>query len=349
MATKTGKKVNLITGGTSSLGRAIATTLIGRGDEVRVIIRDDPTALPDWKKLPPGTIPYVSDLTFAKRSDEANLKEAAKGVDRVFHIGGATYNSRYTYDQLIDINVIGTQNLLTSIVDSNPDSKKIQFLYASSVTVYGYRRKGEALRETTTAKPGSHYSESKVMAERLIETFCDAHPNIQYTIFRLGTMYGPGYEEPYFFKVFRLIKEGKMKYVGNGDNNLTLVHVADATAGFIAAADNPDRAKNQVFNLTDGKPHTPKITFTLAANYMNVPPPSKHVPKAIARLLSKSANINNDEYEFLTSDRLIDISKIKDYLDFVPTRKLEVDGLYMVQNFMQSLHHVKPNKEEDKR
>jgi nucleoside-diphosphate-sugar epimerase len=326
--------VSLVTGGTSGLGNAIIRRLLAEGDEVRVVLRNMPSQLSELKTLPPGSIPYIADITLKRKDDKANLNAAAKGVDRVFHIGGATYNSRFSYDELLEINVIGTENILQAIVEANPPTRKINFLYASSVGVYGYRRKEEIIKESAVPKPGSHYSESKVMAEHLIESFSESHPNLKYTIFRLGTLYGPGYEEPYFFKAFRLIKEGKMRYIGNGNNHLALLHMDDAADAFTIVANKPGTAKNTIYNLTDGEPHTPRELFTFAAKAMGVKPPNKSVPTPVARLLSKTANITYDEYEFMASDRIIDISKLKKETGFSPRMNIEVEGLLMIQNFL---------------
>ncbi len=331
----TQKCVSLVTGATSGLGRAVVRRLVARGDEVRVILRSPPSERTSWKGLPPGAIPYVCDLTFKNKDDKKNLVSASQGVDKVFHLAGGIYNYKYNYDQLIEINVIATENLLECLADACERSgESIQLIYASSVTVYGYKR-GERIDESSSDNPGSHYSESKHMAEHLIESFAETHPHLSYTIMRFGTLYGPGYEEPSFFKAFKLVKEGRMRYIGKGENHLTLVHSADAADAMLLAAEKPKVAANQIYNITDGQPHTPKELFGAVANFMGVKPPSKSINPTVARLMVKAININYDEYEFLASDRIIDISKAKKELGYEPVRRLDVDGLGMVERFMK--------------
>lgn len=331
------RSVSLVTGATSGLGRALINRLISRGDEVRAIIRSQPKEHAEWKKLPPGVVPYVSDLTFRSADDEKNLKSACRGVDSVFHIAGGTYNSTLNYDQLVEINVIGTENLLKCVADSCESSdKRIHFIYPSSITVYGYRRRGEMISESTDPRPGSPYSETKLMAEHTIQSYANEHSCMFYTILRLGTLYGRGYEQPSFFKAFRLIKSGKMRYIGSGNNHLTLAHVSDAADAAMLAADKPKISENKVYNITDGKEHTPKELFTMVANFMGVKPPSKSINPAIARLMVKAVGLNYDEYEFLASDRVVDISKAKRELGYSPVRRLDVDGLAMAEAFLAS-------------
>jgi len=331
------KQVSLVTGGTTGIGIAIIRRLLAAGDEVRVIFKDVPEKYPEWRQVPPGTIPYVSDLTFKSADDQKNLEAACKGVSRVFHLAGATFNTKFNLDQLIDTNVVGTENLLKSVISANPKSAEpVHLLFPSTTTVYGYRRTGETLTELSEEKPASHYAESKLMAEHLIQSFAESHKEIIYTIFRIGTLYGPGYEKPHFYKAFRMVKEHKMRYIGNGANHLPMIHVKDAADAMMLASQKPKSAGNQTFNLTDGAPHTPKELFGLVAGILGVDPPTKRINPTVARMLIKAAGIDYDEYEFLAGDRIVSIAKIKEKLGFVPERRIEIDGLVMVEEFMVS-------------
>jgi nucleoside-diphosphate-sugar epimerase len=336
MVKKKEAPICLVTGATTSLGRHLIQKLIKNGYQVRVVLKSQPKEDDqDWRKLPSGVIPYVADLTFKNAEDIKNLESACKGVEKVFHVAGASYNATSSYNKLIETNVIGTENLLKKCIEVNSQSTDpIQFLYTSSITVYGYRRSGELLNEKSSTKPGSHYSESKLMAEHVIQSFAETHSKLRYTILRLGTIYGPGYEKPSFFKAFKLIREGRMRYVGNGSNHLTLIHVDDAANALVLAAQNLKIAGNSIYNVTDGVPHTVVSLFSLAAKLMGVNPPSKKVNPTLARIMRKAVDINYDEYEFLSSDRIVDISKIKRDLGFLPHRKVEIDGALMVEDFM---------------
>ena len=330
-----GGMVSLVTGATTGLGRALIQRLMDEGDEVRVVLRAMPAEDDaDWRRLPPGVIPYAADLTLSTREDARSLNEACRGVNRVFHVAGASYNSNFSYDQLIATNVVGTENLLKGLVEANAASSlPIRFLYTSSVTVFGYRRTGETLTEESETMPGSHYSESKLMAEHVIQSFGETHSKLRHTIIRLGTLYGPGYERPSFFKAFRLIKEQRMRYVGSGTNHLTLIHVEDAADALMLASES-QKAQGGTYIITDGVPHTVVSLFQMVAKFMGVDPPKRNVNRTLARLMRRAVNISYDEYEFLSSDRVVDISKARKELGFYPKRRIEVDGLLMVEEFM---------------
>ncbi|MFI5412795.1 MAG: NAD-dependent epimerase/dehydratase family protein, partial [Candidatus Micrarchaeales archaeon] len=159
------------------------------------------------------------------------------------------------------------------------------------------------------------------------------HTSIRYTIIRASNMYGPYYETS-FNKIFKYIKLGKLRYIGKGTNHMTLVHVDDVVDGIIAALDNMN-SLNQTFNLTDGEPYTLKQLFDKAATFLNATPPSKHVHPALAVLRAKIFNINRAELNFMLSDRIVSIAKIKKDLNFHPTRSIDNEGNAMVQEFLK--------------
>ncbi len=323
--------VDLVTGATSALGRAITKKLLSEGDEVRVLVKEQPSNIEAWKSMPTGVIPYVADLTLKDSTDKQALVEATAGVDNVFHLAAAVYNYKNTYRTLMNVNVEGTENLLDAILEANADKREIQFILASSVSVYGHHRKGEIITENSEVKPETPYAKSKYVAEQVVRSFSFAHRNLHYTILRLGTLYGPGYERPSFCKVFDLIRKGEFKYVGNGDNHMTLVYIDDAEEAFVLASKSSN-ALDALYNLTDGQQHTQKSLMQLAASHMNVEPPSKHISTLLARLGRRAKNINIDEYDFLVSDRIISVDSIKKDLKFSAKAKMENEGIAMIKN-----------------
>ncbi len=333
--TGNGPKIALVTGATSALGRKLVQRLLDDGNEVRTLLRTDPSQTNEWMTLPSKVKVYVADLTLQKESDSKVLESACSNVDLIFHIAGAVYNYKNTYDDLININVIGTENLLNAYEAANKNTKKtLGLIYAGTISVYGYKRSGELLNENSKTKPSSPYSESKLMAEQVIKSFAAANPLIQYTILRFGTFYGMGYKDSYF-KMFNLIENGKAMYIGGGNNHISLIEVDDAVQACMLAAYNP-HPKNNIYNITDGEFHTVKDLFEFAAKNLSVSPPKRSIPHALAKVTSKIVNINYDELEFVASDRRIDISKARKDLDFKPKHKIDVDGLILINEYKKT-------------
>ncbi len=321
------KTIDLITGASSALGAELASRLVAEGHEVRAILRLNPKNVEEWRGIPAGVKPYVADLTLPSEKDKTNLKEACAGVDNVFHIAAAVYNYKNTVDTLMRVNVMATENLLSYLAKANP-KRSIHLIFASSVSVYGYGREG-LLTEDSQVKPKTPYARSKYIAEQVIQSYCLANPNISYTTLRLGTIYGDGYEKPSFCRVFRLIRRGEMRYIGNGENHLTLIEMHDAVDAFVLAMKRKE-SHGKVYNLTDGMPHTQKRLFSLAAKYMHAQPIKKSMHPILARIARHSKKINADEFDFLISNRVIDIDRIRRDLGFSPKARIEKEGVAMI-------------------
>lgn len=328
------RTIDVVTGATSSLGIHLVRELLKRGDEVRVIVKESPREGEDWKTLPAGCVPYVADLTLSDKADKDVLMVACNRADNIFHFAAATYNYKFKYSQMVNINVIGTENLIRAYLDANPDKDSIvHLIYASSVTVYGYQRQQEQLTEDSETKPASGYSETKLMAEKVIESFAAADKRVKYTILRFGTLYGEGYERE-FFKIFKLLRDRSVRYIGKATNHLTLVNVADAVKAMTLASDSP-KSVNKTYNITDGVPYTQRELFNKAAQFLNTEPPSRGVHPLIARIGAKMNGLNYDEFEFLISDRIVSIERAKRELGFKPSCSIDVEGKEMARNFMR--------------
>ncbi|MEM3827187.1 MAG: NAD(P)-dependent oxidoreductase [Candidatus Micrarchaeaceae archaeon] len=329
--------IDLVTGATSRLGSLVAKKLIGLGHDVRVIVRRDPSSSEEWKHLSPGVKPYIADLTLKKASDEEVLKRACAGVNNIFHTASAVFNYKHTYDEFIETNVVGTENLINAALAAN-SGKAMRFICAGSVSVYGYRRPNEVLDEESETHPESNYSKSKLMQEEVIKAYSEANRELRYTILRYSTLYGPGYEES-FFKIFKLLEEGKLRYIGDGNNHLALLHVNDAAEAMVAVSES-SKSINEIYNVSDGATHTVRSLYEFAAKLLNVPPPKRRVSGTMARIGSRFAGLKYDEFEFVTSDRIINISKLIKDIGFRPRISIEEGGGELIGEFLKTHHSV---------
>ena len=325
------RRVHLITGATSGIGIWLAKRLLERGDEVRVLLRSHPSTSESWKGVPSGVIPYVADITLKHHEDQKVLQDACKGIDSVFHLASMTDYEKASFDDFVNINVVGTENVLKACIDTNPEDRPIRVLYISSTRVYGTKRPGEILTEESATKPVDSYGETKLMAEQVVKSFADAHTCIGYTIFRTSTIYGPHYEKA-AFRLLKMVKEQKMRYIGGGANHLVFVHVDDVVDAFLAALDNP-QAVDKTYNLSDGNAYTLRQVIDTAADSLKVPKPTKSVSPALARLAAKMSNMSAMDMDFLMSDRVVSIGKLKKELNFTPRHSLESEAPTTLKEF----------------
>jgi UDP-glucose 4-epimerase len=327
------RHVSLVTGATSTLGIEVVKRLVAAGDEVRIILRQHPEHNPEWKRLPPGVKPYVADLSVPAGETGKALREACMGVDRIFHFASANRPLASKFSKFVEINVIGTENLLRAFIEANPDEEDVHILYSSSTAVYGYNRAGETITEESKTAPVTPYGESKLMGEHVIKAFASANKRVKYTIFRIGIMYGAGYDAA-FNKVFKMLSEGRMKIIGDGSNHLCMVNVEDAADAILMCCDDK-RAVNKTFNLTDGVKYTQKELITLAAKFLGVATPKGRISRLLVKMMTIGRSFDDAQLQFLLSDRVVSTEKIRGEMGFNPKKSIEVEGKHMVTEFLK--------------
>ncbi len=307
--------VAFVTGGNGRLGSRICSLLLNNGYTVRALVRDKSCIT----SLPAGVIPFLGTL-----DDTGVLDEATKGASFAIHTAAIVGEANTTVSELKHVNVEGTENVVNACL--NNGCKRI--LFTSTIDVYGKDRK-EAITEETEPKPTDRYGYSKLAAEQAI-----TGSGLAYTIFRIATIYGPGFES-HFFKMFRSILENKVVIIGDGKNHMAIVHVYDVLDAFMIAVQS-DASENQVFNLGDGVAHTQEELIDTAAELLNAKKPERHVSKALVTFLAKKKGLDSDELRFLTSNRILDISKLKQVLGFEPKVDIKTGGAELVNMFMKN-------------
>ncbi|MEM0074431.1 MAG: NAD-dependent epimerase/dehydratase family protein, partial [Candidatus Micrarchaeaceae archaeon] len=277
-------KIVFVTGANGRLGSRLCATLVNAGYEVRALVLSKETA----KSLPVGVVPFVGSL-----DDLQVLYDACDGADLVIHTAALVSSGGKVAD-IKHVNVDGTAHLL----DACAKGSCRRMVFSSSIDVYGSKRNG-VITEYTKPKPNDKYGYSKLMAEQEI-----INSGIAYVIFRIATIYGPGFEKS-FFKVFKAVAQNKMSIVGNGSNHLAIVHINDVLNAYSLAMSND--AVNNIYNLSDGVAYTQEGLIDTAADLLHVERPKNHVSAALVAFLAKRYGLDSDELRFLTSDRIIDI------------------------------------------
>jgi len=307
-----GKKTVLVTGGAGRLGRALIAELIRQGMAVRALVqrKDDVVA------LPPGTVPYVGDIT-----DEYTLSEACSGADAVVHLAAIVSQYRTGSREILRTNTLGTRK----VAEAARAARVKKIVFASTVNVYGRVRK-EKLDERSEPRPTDTYGQSKALAEKEI-----INSGIDYTILRMAALYGPGFEGS-FYKILRIIRDGKAHIIGSGRNHLAFLNVNDAIRAFVLALGRR-ASRNQIYNITDGRDYTQGYLFELAADLLGVKRPDRHISPILVHIVAKARGLDTDEVRFITSNRLVDISKARRQLGFRPRESVESGAGYLLERF----------------
>ena len=308
-------KVVFVTGGGGRIGRSLSRALVRNGYEVRALSHDKDFV----HTMPAGVVPYVGGL-----DNKKVLNEACKGADIVYHLAAIVSEYKEPTRKLLEVNVAGTVNVLDACRRNSVD----HIIFTSTIDVYGRQREG-VLTEESELKPTDKYGYSKAMAEKKIMEYGD---RIDYTILRLATIYGSGFENSYF-KLFRAIREGKAYLIGTGKNHLALVNIEDALSALLQSAENKPGSRN-VYNIGDGVKYTQEGLMCMVADMLKAPRPRRHISPIVVKLVARDRGLDSDELRFLMSNRVIDIGKAKKELGFSPSIDMNDAAIDMVRNFM---------------
>ena len=224
----------LITGGSGFLGRNLTKKLKNK----KIFIYD--TTKPNYKcKFIKGSILNISKI---------NQKLKIHKIDTIIHLAASlgVSNTEKKPSEVIDINFIGTLNILNAI----KNTKVKKFIFASSSEVYGDNKK--KMPENLELKPKSLYGHTKILGENLVKTYSSLF-GFDYLIFRFFNVCGYGQREDFVIsKFFRDIKEKKQINVyGSGIQKRSFCHVKDACNAIILTINK--KIKNQIFNIGNNK------------------------------------------------------------------------------------------------
>lgn len=194
----------IVFGGAGFLGSHVADVLSERGYETTVFDIHSSRYLQENQKM------IVGDIL-----DEQAVMSATEGQDFVYDFAGIAdldgASTRPT--DTILYNVIGACNIMHACVTH----KAKRFVYASSFYA--------------NSDKGGFYRCSKQAAEIYIEEY-QRKFGLNYTILRYGSLYGPRASKANGVRqmLVSALKDGKITYMGTGDEQREYIHVRDAAA-----------------------------------------------------------------------------------------------------------------------
>jgi|GEM_PF-3417415 len=122
--------------------------------------------------------------------DLDDVRKAFKNCDGIVHLAGASALSGKELDPNIahKVNVLGTLNVIDSLLELSVDIKPKWLLYISCYHVYG-RQSRFPVAEWARCHPSNAQGISKLLAEDLVQSKC-SKLNIPFGILRLSSVYG---------------------------------------------------------------------------------------------------------------------------------------------------------------
>lgn len=311
-------KAALVTGATGFTGGYLCENLSKRGYQVKALARKTS----DLSKL--KTI--GAEIVYGNITDRDSLNGIMKDVDVVFHIAAAYRQEGIPKSEFWRVNVEGTRNLL----DEALKAKVGRFVHCSTVGVQGEISKPPASEEAPY-KPGDWYQESKMEGELLALDYFRTK-DLNGVVVRPVGIYGPG--DNRFLKIFRFVKNGKFKMIGNGEVLYHLTFVEDLVDG-IALAGEADQAKGNIYTIGGDGYITLNEFVQMLADIFGTKVSKLRIPvwpvwlagllcEIACRPLRIEPPIFRRRVDFFIKDRAFDITKAKKDLGYqpqVPLRK----------------------------
>lgn len=212
----------LVIGGSGFLGSHVADELEKAGFEITIYDLKDSPYRSDSQKFIQGSL-----------EDQELLIESIKGKKFVYHFAGIADIGEAADNPLLTLqsNIMGTSYIADACVKCGVD----RLLYASTVYVYSNK--------------GSFYRASKQAAESIIETYNEKY-NLDFTILRYGSLYGPRAQNWNGLKkyIIQAVNDKSIKHSGSGKEKREYIHVIDAAKLSVKAIDN--NYKNESLTLT---------------------------------------------------------------------------------------------------
>jgi nucleoside-diphosphate-sugar epimerase len=228
----------LVTGATGFIGAHLVESLLGGGNEVRVLVRD-PARLAE-------NLRSRAEVLRGDLGDPSTLRAAVRGTERIFHLAGATHALRPA--EYLRANTLGTRNLAAAVLREKPPIDR--FLYASSLAAAGPGQSPRPIQEDDPPHPLTPYGESKLRSERMLAGIADRIP---LTVVRPPIVYGPGDRAGLEF--FKYARRRIFPTAAPRDKYYSAIHVFDLVRGIEMAAASP-RALSRTYFLAHPQPTT---------------------------------------------------------------------------------------------
>jgi UDP-glucose 4-epimerase len=238
----------LVTGGAGFIGSHIVEALLEQGSQVRVLDNFSTGKRENLERIRPRIEVLEADLR-----DRAQVEEAVRGVDVIFHEAAfvSVPQSMQEPDECFEVNVTGTSRLLEAARRAGVR----RVVFATSAAVYGDSTQ-MPLTEETPLRPLSPYAASKRIDEIYGQLYTTSF-GLEVVALRYFNVYGPRQRPdsmyaaavPIFIR--RLLDEKPVTIFGDGGQTRDLIYIRDVVRANLLAAEHA-AAPGQIFNVCTG-------------------------------------------------------------------------------------------------
>jgi UDP-glucose 4-epimerase len=259
----------LITGGAGFIGTALAIKL---SKKYIVDVFDLESKI--------STVDRVHNVNYFN-VDISNYKQVEcfsyKKYTYIFHLASQTSGliSHEKPELDVDTNVKGTLNICRLAEEIG----NVKLIFTSSMAVYGDSEL--PLCEKFIPNPKSNYGVSKISAEKYIQLF--SNRGIEFTIFRLFNVYGPGQDlenmKQGMLSIFvtQAIKNKKIDVTGSLERYRDFIYIDDIVDALTLAIEDKGNTLNEIFNVGCGLKTTVKELIDSISNSLNLDLPVNNI------------------------------------------------------------------------
>lgn len=186
---------------------------------------------------------YSCDITEKEQIEK--VFDENKDIDIIIHCAALAHNkgNDLSFDRFMNVNYEATKYLVDL---SNEYLNLKNFIFISTISVYGENLEKSIYRETDICEPRSPYAVAKKKSEDYIKEKCKAN----YSILRLS----PVYSEKFTLNIDRRSKIKNIPYrVGNGKQKLSLCNIANIYEAINYITNNYEDEKEEIYNISDNE------------------------------------------------------------------------------------------------
>ena len=254
----------LVTGASGFLGRAVATSILAAGHEVRTLQRS------------PSRVEGAADV-LGSVTDATSVARATAGVDGIVHLA-AKVSLAGDPAEFEAVNVGGTLRLLRAAVESGVG----RFVYVSSPSVAhsGSSIVGDDAEPADPLRAHGDYARTKAQAE-LLALAADS-PALAVVAVRPHLVWGPG-DTQLVARIVERARQGRLPLLGKGAALIDSTYIDNAASGIAAALERAPHVHGNSYVITNGEPRPVAELLDGMCRAAGVPTPRWSVPAGVAR------------------------------------------------------------------
>ncbi|MEM2724066.1 MAG: NAD(P)-dependent oxidoreductase [Candidatus Nitrosocaldus sp.] len=308
-----------VTGASGFIGREVVKQLHMKGYDTVALVRDRSKAQSLERYADIHTIDLVD-------ADASVLKNIVGSSDAVIHLAAKV--RFHPYHTLRAIMVDSTESIARICREHGS-----RLVYVSSIAAYGNGH-GMIMDEESTCNPDTGYGRAKLEAERIVMGM--VKQGLDALVLRPGYVYGysNGHSDP----ISRMLRNGKVFWIGDATNYTGVVHVHDCARALVECLSYNGSVR--VFNLVDDEPVRWLDYLNYACSFLGIGRPVllpyaplnalSYLIDGIARLINKASDISPDLMRAIRYSARYSNANLKQHMNFRFVYPTYRDGLRQV-------------------